>query len=141
MSGQDWTEVVIRKKAVKPSGAGAAEVARRSGMDVETHKKYEGGTNKQGKGPAISAKKIEDEDGEVKIPKIDRAVSQAIVAARVKLELNQKELAVKINEPVKTITEYEQGKAIPNQQILSKLEKTLGVRLRGKDIGQPFEKK
>jgi putative transcription factor len=43
-----------------------------------------------------------------------------------------------INEKQQIINEYEQAKAIPNQQILSKLERALGVKLRGKDKGQPF---
>ena len=35
----------------------------------------------------------------------------------------------KINEPVKVVVEYEQGKAIPSQQILAKMERVLGVKL------------
>lgn len=37
-----------------------------------------------------------------------------------------------INEKPQIIQEYESGKAIPNQQILTKLERTLGAKLRGK---------
>jgi putative transcription factor len=40
-------------------------------------------------------------------------------------------IAQRINEPVKIINEYEGGTAIPNQKILTKLEKILGVKLRG----------
>ena len=36
-----------------------------------------------------------------------------------------------INEKPQIIQEYESGKAIPNQQILAKLERILGVKLRG----------
>lgn len=32
----------------------------------------------------------------------------------------------KINEKVQIITEYENGKAIPNQQVLAKMERVLG---------------
>lgn len=66
----------------------------------------------------------------------------------------------KINEKPQVVNEYEAGKAIPNQQIIAKLERAvgvyqfdhkssclyffficiLGVRLRGKDIGTPFGK-
>eukprot|EP01111_Echinosteliopsis_oligospora_P007870 TRINITY_DN231_c0_g1_i1.p1 TRINITY_DN231_c0_g1~~TRINITY_DN231_c0_g1_i1.p1 ORF type:complete len:139 (-),score=54.85 TRINITY_DN231_c0_g1_i1:45-461(-) len=135
MQGQDWTEVVIRKKTPKPSGAGAVDQARRAGMQVDTQKKFDAGSNKQRAGPAVSAKKLEDDDSEVKIPKIDRAVSAAIQSARNKKELNQKELANAINEPVATVVAYESGKAAPDQRILTKMERVLGVKLRGKDIG------
>jgi putative transcription factor len=37
-----------------------------------------------------------------------------------------------INEKPQVIQEYESGKAIPNQQIISKLERALGTKLRGK---------
>jgi putative transcription factor len=53
--------------------------------------------------------------------------------------MTQKELATKINEKPTVVNEYESGKAVnPNQQILMKLERALGVKLRGKDIGQPL---
>jgi len=44
----------------------------------------------------------------------------------------------RINEKPQVVNEYESGKAIPNQQIISKLERAVGVKLRGKDIGQPL---
>jgi putative transcription factor len=52
--------------------------------------------------------------------------------ARMELKLSQKEVAQKINEKPSVLQDYEAGKAIPNAQILSKLERTLGVKLRGK---------
>lgn len=51
--------------------------------------------------------------------------------------MTQKDLAVRINEKPSVIQEYESGKAIPHAQILSKMERILGVKLRGKDIGNP----
>lgn len=54
--------------------------------------------------------------------------------------MTQKDLATKICEKPQVINEYEQGKGIPNNQILIKIEKAIGVKLRGKDKGtQPFE--
>jgi putative transcription factor len=50
-------------------------------------------------------------------------------------------LAQAINEKPQIVNEYEAGKAIPNNQILGKLERTLGVKLRGKDIGTPLQAK
>ena len=50
--------------------------------------------------------------------------------------MTQKELATKICEKPQVINEYEQGKGIPNNQILIKIEKAIGVKLRGKDKGK-----
>jgi len=50
----------------------------------------------------------------------------------------QKDLATKINEKPQVVNEYENGKALPNQAVLGKLERTLGIKLRGKDKGQPM---
>ena len=44
----------------------------------------------------------------------------------------------RINEKPQVVNEYESGKAIPNQQIISKLERAVGVKLRGNDIGAPL---
>lgn len=44
----------------------------------------------------------------------------------------------KICEKPQVVNDYEAGRAIPNQQILTKLERALGVKLRGKDKGQPL---
>ena len=45
--------------------------------------------------------------------------------------LSQKDCAQKINEKPSVLQDYESGKAIPNTQILAKLERALGVKLRG----------
>jgi putative transcription factor len=46
--------------------------------------------------------------------------------------LSQKDAAAKINEKPSIIQDYESGKAIPSPQVLGKLERILGVKLRGK---------
>ena len=49
--------------------------------------------------------------------------------------MTQKELATKICEKPQVINEYEQGKGLPNNIIMNKIEKALGMKLRGKDKG------
>ena len=44
--------------------------------------------------------------------------------------MTQKDLALKLSLPTKTIQDYESGKAQPNNLILCKIEKVLGVRVR-----------
>jgi len=55
--------------------------------------------------------------------------------------MTQKDLATKANEKVQVINDYEAGRAIPNQQVFAKLERALGVKLRGKEKGQPVPEK
>ncbi|KAG6539955.1 hypothetical protein Mapa_018704 [Marchantia paleacea] len=51
--------------------------------------------------------------------------------ARLEKKFTQAQLAQLINEKPQIVQEYESGKAIPNQLILVKLERVLGVKLRG----------
>ena len=44
-------------------------------------------------------------------------------------KMTQKELATKINEKPQVVGEYESGKAVPNGQIIVKMERVLGVKL------------
>ena len=53
--------------------------------------------------------------------------------------MNRKELAQMISEKESVVTEYENGRAVPNQAILSKMEKALNTKLRGKDIGKSLK--
>lgn len=73
-------------------------------------------------------KKLESNDIVV-APKIDLNLKKSISQARTNNKLTQKELATKMNVPVQTIINYENGKAIPNNLFISKLEKTLKTKL------------
>lgn len=44
----------------------------------------------------------------------------------------------RVNEKPQVVNDYESGRAIPNQQLIGKLERAVGVKLRGKDIGAPL---
>ena len=46
-------------------------------------------------------------------------------------KMTQAQLAKAINELPKVVQSYENGKAIPSNQILSKIERALGCKLRG----------
>lgn len=80
-----------------------------------------------------------DRENEVAPPKtIDASVGKAMAAGRQEKKMTQKDLATKVNEKPSVINDYESGRAVPNQQILAKLERALGIKLRGKDIGTPL---
>merc|ERR1712087_431376 len=78
---------------------------------------------------ALSAKKLEEADEAGKIARVDKSLSKAIMQARTAKKMTQKELATAINEKPQVVGEYESGKAIPNPQIISKIERKLGCKL------------
>jgi ribosome-binding protein aMBF1 (putative translation factor) len=81
-----------------------------------------------------------DRENEVAPPaKVAPSVGRAIQTARMELQFSQKDVAQKISEKLSVLQDYESGKAIPNSQILAKLERVLGVKLRGSDIGKKLE--
>jgi putative transcription factor len=79
---------------------------------------------------AFSVSKKLDEATDVgTIAKVDKSLSKAIMQARTAKKMTQKDLATAINEKPQVVAEYESGKAIPNPQIIAKLERQLGTKL------------
>lgn len=114
--------------------------ARRIGAVVGTDRKVTAGTNKAHQGTDHQKiAKIDRENEVAPPPKVSLTVGKAIQQARMEKGLSQKDCAQKINEKPSVLQDYESGKAIPNTQILSKLERALGVKLRGSDIGKKLE--
>ncbi|XP_057774794.1 uncharacterized protein LOC130993774 [Salvia miltiorrhiza] len=97
---QDWEPVVIRKKA--PTSAArkdekAVNAVRRVGAEIETVKKSNAGTNKAASSStSLNTRKLDEDSENLTHDKV-------------------------INEKPQIIKEYQSGKAIPNQQIISKL--------------------
>jgi putative transcription factor len=97
---------------------------------VKTEKRHGAGGNSSAHTAAgMSAKKLEEADDVGTLVKVDRSLSKAIMQARTAAKLTQKELATAINEKPQVVAEYESGKALPNAQIIGKLERKLGVKL------------
>jgi len=143
MSGEvGWDDVTyLRKKGPRSSetrSTKAVNNAMRSGNAVDTTKKYGGGGNQQHLGSRDTSAVCRDNEGETKIETVSLDVGKLIQQGRIAKEWTQKELATKINEKPQVINDYEAGRAIPNNQILSKIERTIGMKLRGKDKGQPI---
>lgn len=68
-------------------------------------------------------------------------VGKLIQKGRQQKNMTQKDLATKICEKPQVVTEYESGKAVPNQAVLAKMERALEMKLRGKDKGAPLAPK
>ncbi|KAF8919576.1 hypothetical protein CPB85DRAFT_1524364 [Mucidula mucida] len=113
--------------------------ARRVGAVVGTDKKITAGSNKAHQGTDHQRIAKLDRDNEVAPPpKIAPSVGRAMGKARMDLKLSQKDVAQQINEKPSVLQDYESGKAVPNPQILGKLERVLKVKLRGANIGEPL---
>lgn len=79
--------------------------------------------------------KLDRETEELKHETISLDVGKIIQQARQAKGMSQKDLATKINEKPQVITDYEAGRGIPNNVIIGKIERAIGVKLRGKDRG------
>merc|ERR1711904_338568 len=88
-----------------------------------------GGANASVNSIGSAAAKLDRETDELSHQKVDKSLSKAIMQARLAKKMNQKQLGTAINEKPQVIQQYESGKAIPNPQVISKLERALGAKL------------
>lgn len=140
-SNMGWDDqIVLRKgpeRASEAKSKTAVKEALRTGAPVTTVKKQSVG-NQQRAGLGANAIRIEETDKTV-VPKLSLNVASTIQKSRAAKGWNRKELAAKIGEKESVVADYETGKILaPNQQILGKMERQLGVKLRGQNIGAPL---
>ena len=117
----DWEPVTLKKSlGTKKSSLGTAKAAG-------------GGATEARSGAARSHSahlaKLEDSDDVYKHKTVSIELKKAITQARMAKKMTQKQLANAINERAEVIQEYENGKAIPNPQVLNKLDRALGIHL------------
>jgi len=130
-TGQDWGAVNVGRASagrveVPKSAAGVARM-KALGL-VSTERKFAAGSNSSAHSSTVNARKIEESE-DLKLKKVDVSLSKAIQQARMAKKMTQKDLATKINEKPQIVAEYENGKAVPNGQIIVKIERELGVKL------------
>ena len=108
-------------------------IQKRKG-NVETLKKQTFTPNKNN----LNNRKLDECTEATSHSNVSLSLSNIIKRARTSQNLSQKQLAQRINEKLAVIIDYESGKAIPNPNILGKMERHLKVKLRGKNIGNPL---
>jgi ribosome-binding protein aMBF1 (putative translation factor) len=115
MADQDWKPVVWTKDASKNSDG--------------TPKNHGNGV------PNKMKRLLNDENTDLHIEKVDHSLSLQIQQARQAKKRpdgkawTQKDLSTALSIDVKTIQDYESGKAQPNGQLISKISRALGVKL------------
>jgi putative transcription factor len=111
MEHQQWEQVVWRKSAT---------------------------TQKVDKEKMVSKKSVEEKNSQMldnateatAIKKISQNISQQIIQGRGAKKMKRSQLAQAISEKESVIADYENGKAIVNQQILNKIGKVLGIKIK-----------
>ncbi|TKS84376.1 Endothelial differentiation-related factor 1 -like protein [Collichthys lucidus] len=128
MAESDWdTVTVLRKKgptAAQAKSKQAITGAQRRGEEVETTKKWSAGQNKQHLVTKNTAK-LDRETEELHHDRVPLEVGKVIQLGRQENGLTQKDLATKINEKPQVIADYEAGRAIPNNQVMGKIERAI----------------
>mmetsp|Transcript_73604 Transcript_73604/g.117340 ORF Transcript_73604/g.117340 Transcript_73604/m.117340 type:complete len:143 (+) Transcript_73604:40-468(+) len=131
-SHQDWNEVVLTKS---------------SGYKGN-NKKKSGGTSKSNNENSNSSsgsskkKKIDEEQEDFRTAKIGKNFSVALQQARLKKNWKQQQLAQALNVRQTVINQYESGKAVPNPQLIAKMNRVLGTKLPPiNKPGKPKKKK
>jgi len=129
----DREKVIILKPKQKPvsNKQHAVTVAKQSGTaEVITQTKHNAGTNKQ-RSSDFDIRKLDKDEGDYSIKTVPADQAKRIIQLRNAKGWTQKELAQQIQETASVVQQYEQGKAIPNQKVLTKMEKALGGKIRG----------
>lgn len=86
--------------------------------------------NKSHKPNKVAAYKLDQANEAERLPVVGLTLGKLIQQARVAKSLTQAQLAQQLNVKPAIINEYEQGKGIPDNTVISKLDRILGVKLR-----------
>ena len=119
---QDWETVVLRGK-----GKHVDAKKKRDGSG-ETKTRYDSTHSTQ-------QRKLDEATDVVKPKLINPLIKTAIIKARNAKGLTQKQLTTQAQVQPQIVQQYETGKIKADVNVLSKMERILGVKLRGKEYG------
>tara|TARA_Y100000389_G_scaffold97580_1_gene94289 strand:+ start:371 stop:775 length:405 start_codon:yes stop_codon:yes gene_type:complete len=122
---QHWDSVTVLKKNKRQLKECGSLKSSLTNKNVNVEKK--GGHNEIGSKLA----KLDNAEEAAKIETVSLSLSQKIQQGRAAKGLKQKDLATKINVKPQVIGDYESGRAVPDNKLLGKIERALGIKLRG----------
>lgn len=111
MEHQQWEQVVWS------SGDKRQHIENKK---VDSKKTKEMKTNEQ----------LADATDALALKKISKSLSQQIIEGRTAKKMKRSDLARAINEKESIIADYENNKAVVNQQIINKISRVLGIKLK-----------
>lgn len=117
--------MVISSNAKPKKGEKAASEAMRRGQEVESLRRQSGNTQHA----APNIRRLAEETDVPQVVTVGHEFAQAMMKARMDQNLKQQDLALRINEKLTVVKDYESGKAIPNPSIILKIERALNVHL------------
>lgn len=123
---QHWDSVTVLKKNKRQLKDNGSTKSSLTNPNINVEKK--GGNREIGSRLA----KLDNAEEAEKIETVSLSLSQKIQQGRAAKGMKQKDLATKINVKPQIIGDYESGRAIPDNKILDKIERALGIKLRGK---------
>ena len=103
---QDWTPIVFGD--------------RRSAVRTPPHKAAN---------PANPMLQLDSETEELRHERVSHAVADAVRRARAERGLSQRDLACALSRPTQAIQELEAGRGAPDNALVARIEKHLGIKL------------
>ena len=131
-----WDAVnVLRKNTRQVNKTNPSLSSQIRNGNTETLKKQSG----RG-GESTKAYKLDQATDPGRHKTVSTNLKSIIIKARSSAGITRGQLAQKCCVKESIISSYENGTAIPDNAILGKMERNLGVKLRGKNIGDPLNK-
>lgn len=124
---QHWDNVTVLRKNKRQLKDNGSTKSSLTNPNVNVEKKN--GNREIGSKLA----KLDNAEEAEKIETVSLSLSQKIQKGRAAKGMKQKDLSTKINVKPQVIADYESGRAIPDNKILGKIERALGIKLRGKE--------